>query len=431
MSVMNSVFLSLIAIISVQLTSSIPINDTQCIENPTGGVSLNVAVHGVPGSEGLQGPKGDIGPEGKMGFKGDRGVQGEKGEHGRIGPDGPKGMKGEVGIRGQKGARGIQGSPGREGRDGLRGFRGRDGLPGPKGTQGEPGDTVINKEEFNRISNSIHNSVLVNINSTVNTLCKKVEELNNSVLQEVKSGDEGILDAVMTELKVMNETLNQLKYHLPVAKCGIFGNWRKIAYFDTTQGDSCPNGLHTVINTTTNQTACGRTNTGAGCTSLTFPSSGNYSNVCGRVRGYQYGHCDTFTHSRRNYINDAYVDGISITQGQPRKHLWTYAVGFSEQSRNQCPCNGNGPGAFVPTFVGDHYYCESGFIVNLEQRVAWEDPLWDGNGCRTTNNTCCDRFGFFYRDVTTSADDIEVRWCSNTAITEEDSPVDQLEIWVM
>ena len=179
---------------------------------------------------------------------------------------------------------------------------------------------------------------------------------------------------------------------------------------------------------TTTQTACGRNVTG-GCTSLTFPSSGNYSKVCGRVRGYQYGHCDTFN-SVLN-INSAYVEGISITQGQPRKHLWTYAVGLYEQYSYACPCNGNDPGDSIPTFVGDHYYCESGFIVGSEQRVAWEDPLWDGNGCHTANNTCCDRFGFFYRNVTTSTDDIEVRWCSTLGYTSEDSPVDQLEIWVM
>ena len=91
----------------------------------------------------------------------------------------------------------------------------------------------------------------------------------------------------------------------------------------------------------------------------------------------------------------------------------------------------NGRGASIPTFIGGHYYCESGFIVSPEQRVAWEDPLWDGNGCHTPNNTCCDRSGFFYRNVTTSTDDIEVRWCSNVGYPSEDMPTDQLEIWVM
>ena len=131
-------------------------------------------------------------------------------------------MKGETGKKGQKGALGIQGIlgpaglPGLEGPDGPRGFPGPDGprgppgragLSGPRGPQGKPGDTVLNEEKFNRVTNNVHNSVLANINTTVTTLYKKVEELNNSVLQEVKSGDEGILNAVMTELKVINETI--------------------------------------------------------------------------------------------------------------------------------------------------------------------------------------------------------------------------------
>ena len=239
----------------------------------------------------------------------------------------------------------------------------------------------------------------------------------------------------IAELLDTIQTLNQTLYDFTsgsglITLCNITSaNWRRIAYFDTTQGDPCPTGLRTITNTTTSQTACGRTNTGSGCTSLTFPPSGHYSKVCGRVRGYHYGHLDTFNSGYN--ISAFYVDGISITQGQPRKHLWTYAVGHSEQSGGACPCNGNGPGASIPTFIGDHYYCESGFVVSPEQRVAWEDPLWDGKGCRTLTNTCCDRFGFFYRDVTSSTDDIEVRWCSNVRNTDEDSPADQLEIWVM
>ena len=156
---MKSVFLALIAITSVQLTSSVSLNDTQCIENPTGEVSLTV--RGVPGPEGPRGPKGDIGQTGGIGLKGIRGMKGEKGERGDIGQVGPKGTK---------------------------------------GLQGEPGGSVLSEEEFDRVTNNVQTA-----------LCKKVEELNNSVLQEVKSRDEGILDAVMRELKVMNETLTLLK----------------------------------------------------------------------------------------------------------------------------------------------------------------------------------------------------------------------------
>ena len=457
-SAMNSVFLFLTALTTVQLTHSVSPNDTQCIKNPTGEVSLNVAVRGVPGPEGPRGPKGDIGPIGKKGVrgnrgvqgeKGDRGVKGEKGDLGDNGPFGPKGMKGETGKKGQKGALGIQGIPGPaglpglEGTDGPRGYPGPDGargprgpagLSGPRGPQGKPGDTVLNEEEFDRVTNNVHNSVLTNINTTVTTLYKKVEELNNSVLQEVKSGDEGILNSVMTELKVINETLSLLKYQLSVTKCGIFGNWRRIAYFDTTQGDSCPTGLRTVTNTTTNQTACGRTVNKA-CTPLTFTTHGTYSNVCGRVRGYQFWHMDCFLESKRRSLNETYIDGVSFTQGDPPRHLWTYAVGETEQTSQSdcCPCAWSDPNdrQYVPDYIGEHFYCESGFVTSYEQRFVWEDPLWDGSGCVNPGNQCCNRYGWFHCNVALSSDDIKVRWCSDGQFVDEDIVTDQLEIWVM
>ena len=299
----------------------------------------------------------------------------------------------------------VPGSPGRDGRDGIQGAPGRTGDKGDRGDigpKGDAGSVTLTGEYLNRVSDSV------------------TTRINESIIA-------GLLDTIQTLNKTLTDRLLYLESQF-VTLCNITSaNWRRIAYFDTTQGDSCPSPLRTVTNTTTTQTACGSSVNG-GCTSLTFSSSGNYSKVCGKVRGYQFGHCDTFNGGD---INSAYVEGISITQGQPRKHLWTYVVGLFEQYSYACPCNGNGPGASIPTFVGNHYYCESGFMVNSEQRVAWEDPLWDGNGCHTANNTCCDRSGFFYRNVTTSTDDIEVRWCSSLGFDTEDSPADQLEIWVM
>ena len=441
-------------ILCCDLSTPAPKNDTQCIENPTGEVSLNVAVRGVPGPEGPQGPQGDIGPAGKMGLQGNQGVKGRKGDLGDIGPVGPKGMQGEMGKKGQKGGRGIQGIqgpaglPGLEGPDGPRGFPGPDGargprgpagLPGPIGPQGEPGDTILSEEEFDRVTKNVHNSVLVNINTTVSTLYKKVKELNNSVLQEVTSRDERILNAVMTELKVINETLNLLKNHLPVAKCGIFGNWRRIAYFDTTQRDSCPIGLRTVTNTATKQRACGRTGTTQGCASVTFLTMGSYTRVCGKVRGYQHGDTQAFyayNSGSQRTIDSIYTTGISITQGSPRQHLWTYAAGVSETNhgaRYTCPCarsdyNQN----WIPPFVGNNYYCEAGFNGSYRHETVWEDPLWDGNGCFAVSNECCNRYGWFYREVQASSKYVEVRVCGvNHGYTTSDVPLDQLEIWVM
>ena len=414
-----------------QVSSSVSKNDTQCIENPTGEVSLNVAVRGIPGPEGHQGHKGDIGPRGEVGLKGIKGQRGAQGIQGIPGPPGFPGLAGSQGNRG---------SPGHEGPQGPIGPPGQPGHSGPRGPQGRPGDTVLTVKEFNLVTNTVRNSVLNDVNSTVNNkfddVCKKVENLNNSVLLAMQSQVQELLNTVMAELKTMNETLNALKfYHY---KCGIFGNWRRIAYFDTTIGHSCPAGLRTVTNTTTSQTVCGRTNTGGGCASVPIPVQVSYSQVCGIVKGYQEGSPDAFQSKYSgNKIDTTYVDGVSITHGSPRRHLWTYAAGATELYSFElvrCPCARSNPNdrSHVPSFVGEHFYCESGFSgTTFQNRVVWEDPLWDGQNCVAPGNKCCERYGWFYRNVPSSTDDIELRICANQNNSNDDALIENYEFWVM
>ena len=220
-------------------------------------------------------------------------------------------------------------------------------------------------------------------------------------------------------------------------KCGIYSlNWRRVTYIDTTQGAACPAGLREVTNSTLNKKACGRT-VQVGCSSLTFPSGGSYTHVCGRARGYQFNTTDAFRAFRGNTINDAYVDGLSITRGSPRKHIWSYVAGHQEKTNNnirvqfQCPCAVPGSSTTnIAPFVGDNYYCESGFGTKVEKTIAWEDPLWDGEGC-TQPNTCCKRSGWFHKEVNLTSDDIEVRWCCDESRTTEDFYTDIVEIWVL
>lgn len=64
-----------------------------------------------------------------------------------------------------------------------------------------------------------------------------------------------------------------------------------------------------------------------------------------------------------------YVDGVSITYGTPREHIWTYAIGNTDKSNflprfaTNCPCS-QFPGHLPPSFVGTNYYCESGRLSN-------------------------------------------------------------------
>ena len=155
--------------------------------------------------------------------------------------------------------------------------------------------------------------------------------------------------------------------------------------------------------------------------------------------GYQDRSPDAFDPfiTEYNTIDTFYVDGVSLTHGSPRRHLWTYAAGVSElysSERVRCPCAGSNPNdhRYVPTFVGQHFYCESGFPgTTYHNRVVWEDPLWDGQNCVAPGNKCCERHGWFHRDVSSSTDDIELRICSDQAISNEDTLINHYEFWVM
>ena len=92
------------------------------------------------------------------------------------------------------------------------------------------------------------------------------------------------------------------------------------------------------------QRACGRSidgdlNKNVGCSPVTFPVNTTYSQVCGIARGYQYATMDAFKAITGETIDQTYVDGLSITRGSPRQHLWTLAVGLREDfERGQaCP----------------------------------------------------------------------------------------------
>ena len=216
--------------------------------------------------------------------------------------------------------------------------------------------------------------------------------------------------------------------------CGITGGWMRLAYFNMTEpGANCPTSLRQI-----NKPAklCGRR--GAGCWGVTFSADGiRYSKVCGQARGYHYFSPDAFGHSSNN-INSHYVDGVAITYGSPRQHLWTYAAGLSDDvnyasGRHNCPC-AKYPGYNPPDFVGLDYYCESGITGRWQDnnRIALEDPLWDGDGCGRDNN-CCKQTGmpWFYRTLPQKVgDDIEVRLCGSDGIDNEEAYLELLEIFV-
>ena len=68
-----------------------------------------------------------------------------------------------------------------------------------------------------------------------------------------------------------------------------------------------------------------------------------------------------------------YADGISITHGLPRQHIWSFAAGRDEitavELDSTCPCSLNGTNT-VPTFIGNNYFCDTGTITNNSQELS-------------------------------------------------------------
>ena len=142
------------------------------------------------------------------------------------------------------------------------------------------------------------------------------------------------------------------------------GGWMRIASVDATRGGDCPSGW---TNITTPVAACISANSEAGCHSTNFSTANmQYSRVCGMAMGYHKDSLDGFAALEfpAKSINGPYVDGISITYGSPRKHIWTYGIGHTDISSVvpsvNCPCS-QFPGTLPPFFVHDI------IIVNLAQ----------------------------------------------------------------
>ena len=169
----------------------------------------------------------------------------------------------------------------------------------------------------------------------------------------------------------------------------LHGGWTRVAYLNMTEPSAaCPDELQQLTYNTIDHPLCGRrTSPYSGCSSTNFTSAAlNYTEVCGQVRGYQYGSPHAF-YTPSAGIESYYVDGISITHGQnPRHHIWTYAGEYQSQNVDQwsCPCNTGYNGGRNPgSYVGNHYYCESGVPAgNGYQNILYpNDILWDGKQC--------------------------------------------------
>ena len=220
---------------------------------------------------------------------------------------------------------------------------------------------------------------------------------------------------------------------------GVGGGWKRVAHINISAGDDCPDGWRqdTYLGVSFCRVVSDGTRT---CASATFPTNGtSYHRVCGRARGYQKGSANGFHwgHRESQTIDGYYVDGLSITYGMPRQHLWTYLHGQHDNKTStgfNCPCAtaiGGGPEPF--SFVGTNYYCESGSIATQNATAYYfNDPLWDGSDCYRSTECCNSPIQpWFYRELNgTTTSNIEARICHANRYSTGSMLIDQLELYI-
>ena len=207
----------------------------------------------------------------------------------------------------------------------------------------------------------------------------------------------------------------------------------RVAYLDmTNSSQQCPSGLRQ--RTDSNRRTCARAVESIGCSfvnNFIMDYNIEYSKVCGQIIGYQYGEPEAF--NRGFSIDTNYVAGVSLTHGNPREHIWTFAMSRSEVSNSYiCPCINSGATSpsLPPAFVGNDYFCDTGSEGAAQLQFYGADPLWDGAGCGP-QNTCCsfNTPPWFYRQLLQpTTDAIEMRVCTNGS-NNEDIAIQTIEIY--
>ena len=249
----------------------------------------------------------------------------------------------------------------------------------------------------------------------------------------------------------MNQTLTEeiinnreSIYDTAGLKCGGTWGWKRAVYLDMTDPNTnCPSGWQL---TEYSKRTCGRASSShLSCDSVFFPVSGGpYSQVCGRIRAYQYGVPDAFweyNERGQTTIDSAYVSGVAVMYGSPRQHIWTFANGAWENDATHhtwnCPCDTAGV-LLIPPFVGEDYFCESGYLwPGYRNTTDWyrlhsNDTLWDGRDCHSTS-TCCSLHNppYFIKTLSqTTTDNLELRLCLNDSGNRDNLAVEQVEFYV-
>ena len=215
-------------------------------------------------------------------------------------------------------------------------------------------------------------------------------------------------------------------------RCGSQG-WTRVAYINMSSGSSCPGNFELYE---TPIRSCGGLRNKVGCAFANFSTYGiTYSQVCGRMIGYQVGTTDAFG-PYDNIHSTIFMEGVQITHGDKREHIWAFVAGHQRIPTSQtyktiyCPCTSPQWDGSFPAFIGDDYYCDSGTDDAPSPNRFYTQPLWVGEGC-TPPNYCCSSESqpWFCKTLADPTDDdIEINTCHNGV--DEDTAVGLIEIYV-
>jgi dynein heavy chain len=209
----------------------------------------------------------------------------------------------------------------------------------------------------------------------------------------------------------------------------------RVAELDMTNSShQCPSGLRQ--RNDSNIRTCVRIEETRGCSSAEdfINSYGiEYTKVCGRIIGYQFGSPEAYNTGSSFDLSSHYVDGVSLTHDPPRQHIWTFAAARDEVS-GYCPCGNTGQQSRAPSaFVGNDYFCDAGSTTYAGRIFYADNPLWDGAGCGP-QSACCsfNNPPWFYKQLPQpTTNDIEMRVCRDYGpYTNEDIAIEVVEIYV-
>ena len=214
--------------------------------------------------------------------------------------------------------------------------------------------------------------------------------------------------------------------------CGTRGGWMRVAHLDMTQpNQQCPSGFRLIDSSSKRRRRrrCGRPGP-AGCVSVKFSTNGiAYNKVCGKIIAYEEGDPDgmcpyigRYSDGLIHTIEEVYLDGVSITHGTPRQHIWSFIAALPEYFIDSgvfddcagCPSYNGFNGVRIP-FIGNNFFCDSADF-DEEFMLYTDDHLWAPWFCTELDQS--------------TSDDIELRLCADQKIYEEDVPIEHIELYV-